>query len=190
MEGHHMSRQDLPIQKLILLYIAGEAPGIRRAQLCEAALATLSMDYFEMASALDELVKARLIHVAARRNERTRDAHEREVERCDLTTEGRLVLDALSDQIPASTRRFLTTYLEKGALKRKTEDQITATVEETVRGMYRLTCRNTCNGDESFLLKMTFPSEALAKEAATNWRRNYDDILKMLLEALAEDREG
>ena len=60
-----MSRQDLPIQKLILLYIAGEAPGIRRAQLCEAALATLSMDYFEMASALDELVKARLIHVAA-----------------------------------------------------------------------------------------------------------------------------
>ena len=42
-----MSRQDLPIQKLILLYIAGEAPGIRRAQLCEAALATLSMDYFD-----------------------------------------------------------------------------------------------------------------------------------------------
>lgn len=184
-----MPRQNLPINKLILLYIAGEVPGIRRAQLGDVALATLSMDYFEMASALDELIKTRLIHVAARRNEKTRDACEREVERCDLTTEGRLVLDALNDQIPPSTRRFITNYLEKGALKRRTEDQITATVEETAHGMYRLICRNTSNGDETFLLKMTFPSETLAKEAATTWRRRYNDILTMLLKSLAEDRD-
>ena len=183
-----MLRHNLPINKLILLYIIGEVPGIRRAQLGDAALATLSMDYFEMASALDELIKTRLIHIAARRDEKTLDAHEREVERCDLTTEGRLVLDVLNDQIPASTRRFLTNYLEKNALKRRTDDQITATVEETAGGMYRLICRNTSNGDDTFLLKMTFPSEELAKEAAATWRHRYDDILTMLLEAFSEGR--
>jgi hypothetical protein len=189
MEGHFMLSQNLPINKLILLYIAGEVPGIRRTQLGDAALATLSMDYFEMASALDELIKTRLIHVAARRDEKTLNAHEREVERCDLTAEGRLVLNALNDQIPASTRRFLTNYLEKNALKRRTEDQITATVEETARGMYRLICRNTSDGDETFLLKMTFPSEKLAKKAAATWRYHYDDILTVLLEVFSEDRD-
>ena len=189
MEGHFMLSQNLPINKLILLYITGEVPGIRRTQLGDAALATLSMDYFEMASALDELIKTRLIHVAARRDEKTLNAHEREVERCDLTAEGRLVLNALNDQIPASTRRFLTNYLEKNALKRRTEDQITATVEETARGMYRLICRNTSDGDETFLLKMTFPSEKLAKKAAATWRYHYDDILTVLLEVFSEDRD-
>ncbi len=189
MEGHFMLSQNLPINKLILLYITGEVPGIRRTQLGDAALATLSMDYFEMASALDELIKTRLIHVAARRDEKTLNAHEREVERCDLTAEGRLVLNALNDQIPASTRRFLTNYLEKNALKRRTEDQITATVEETARGMYRLICRNTSDGDETFLLKMTFPSEKLAKKAAATWRYHYDDILTVLLEVFSEDSD-
>lgn len=184
-----MLRHNLPINKLILLYIAGEVPGIRRTQLGDAALATLSMDYFEMASALDELINARLIYVAARRDEKTLNAHEREVERCDLTAEGHHVLDVLNDQIPASTRRFLTNYLEKNALKRRTEDQITATVEETAHGMYRLICRNTSDGDETFLLKMTFPSEELAKKAAATWRHHYDDILTMLLEAFSKDRD-
>ena len=185
-----MQNQSLPVQKLILLYIAEKAPGIRSSQLCDAALATLSMDYFKMAAALDELVGARLIHRAVRKNEQAYDANDRKVERCDLTENGMKVLDALRSQIPAGTRRFLTDYLEERYMKRKTSDMITAIVEETENGQYLLTCRDASDRDHPFLLEMTFPTESLARKAAAAWRRRSDDILLSILNALLGGRNG
>ena len=76
-----MQDSSIPVHKVILLYIVGRVPGIRRSQLFDAALASLSMDYFDLTLALDQLVSAQLIQVASRKDEALLDARDQAVQR-------------------------------------------------------------------------------------------------------------
>ena len=181
-----MQQDRFPQHKLILLHIAGQSPGIRRSGLCDAALSTLSMDYFDVAKALDELVEARLIQVAARKGEALLDAEDRAVERCDLTAKGEEVILALENQIPSAIRRYLADYLDKTELRRRLDDSVTATVEMTANGQYKLTCRQQDEQDTSFLLSLNFPSERLAKKAAETWREQSSEVLETIVNTLLD----
>ena len=185
-----MQDSSIPVHKVILLYIVGRVPGIRRSQLFDAALASLSMDYFDLTLALDQLVQAQLIQVATRKGEALLDARDRAVQRCDLTEKGQAALDSLESQIPATTRRFLTDYLDKGDLKRRLADMVTAQVEETPSGHYRLTCRQEGSEGDDFQLSLLFPSEALAKRGAQVWRDKSHEVYTAIIQALLpEDKE-
>lgn len=184
-----MQETNIPIDKLILLYIAEQAPGIRKSQLRDAALATLSMDYFDATSALDELISTHLLHVAVRKNEPVHDARGRAVERCELTDTGRTALDALEKQIPASTKRFLSGYLIDGDLKRRIADTITATVEITATGHYRLTCRQSDENNSGLTLSLSFPTQELAQIAATTWREYSEDVYLSVVNALVHEQQ-
>ncbi len=184
-----MGESAIPVHKLILLHIAGQVPGIRRSQLCDAALATLSMNYFDVTQALDELESGRLIHVAVRKGERLHDARDRAVQRCDLTEAGRTALEALENQIPAATKRFLANYLSEGDLDRRLKDAVTARVEPTPSGQYRLTCRQDGDREAELTLSLLFPSEDLARKAAAAWRERSHEILDALFEAFLSGQE-
>ncbi|HZK29273.1 MAG TPA: DUF4364 family protein [Clostridia bacterium] len=184
-----MQKTNIPIDKLILLYVAKQAPGIRRSQLRDAALATLSMDYFDVTRALDELIASHLLYVAVRKDEPVFDAHGQAVERCELTDEGRLALDALEKQIPASTKRFLSTYLSEGDLKRRLADTVTATVDMTATGNYRLTCHQREEDDAGLTLSLSFPTQALAQRAAATWRERAADIYLCVIDALLPSQD-
>ncbi len=185
-----MQEMNIPIQKVTLLYIAAQAPGLRRSQLQDAALATLSMDYFDMATALDELVEAGLIHIGTRKGEEAMDAHNRSVERCDLTDKGLIVLDALRSQIPPATRRFITQYLSERGFQRKIADSITARIELASDGQYEVICRQKEGDETSFHLVLRFPTEDMARKAAESWRERSSDVMRALMEVLLQNESN
>ena len=184
-----MGDANIPVQKLILLFIADRVPGIRRSQLCDAALASLSMNYFDLTLALDDLESAQLIQVAVRKDEAVHDARDRAVHRCDLTEKGRSALESLENQIPPATRRFLTDYLDQGDLKRRLADTVTARVDLTPSGHYRLTCRQKDSDGPGLKLSLTFPSQALARKAAAVWRENSHEVYAAIIQALLPEDE-
>lgn len=185
-----MKANKIPVQKLILLFIARGAPHIRRSHLYDAALSTLTMDYFEAARSLDELIGSDLIRLTVLEDSGSRDAEDRDVERCELTDKGLEGLEALENQIPVTTRRFLTAYLDRTHLQRTTADTLTAKVEETPDGRFRLTCRQLEDDDSSFSFTLLLPTEAMARKAASNWRERPGTIFSALLDSLlAEDKE-
>lgn len=182
-----MQETTISIHKLILLYIAEQAPGLRRSYLQDTALATLSMDYFDMMRALDDLIDTGLLHVGARKGEEVLDAHNRTIERCDLTDKGISAIDVLSHQIPAATRRFIVQYLEEHSFRRKMADAVTVKIEPTSDGQYELVCRQKEGNDTSFLLTLRFPTEAMAEKASRAWRERPDDIVNTLIHSLLRD---
>ena len=182
-----MQETKIPIHKLILLYIVEQAPGLRRSYLQDTALASLSMDYFDVMRALDDLIDTGLIHVGARKGEEALDAHNRTIERCDLTDKGLVAISALKHQIPAATRRFITQYLEAHSYRRKMADAVTVRIELTSDGQYELICRQKEGNDTSFLLKLRFPTEEMAEKASRTWREHPDDIVNTLIHSLLND---
>jgi len=187
--GPAVERSAIPVDKLILLSIVKQVPGIRRSRLRDAALATLSMDYFTFARALDELSSSKLIHVAVRKNEAAHDAGDRAVERCDLTESGLAVLGPLEEQIPLPTRRFLAAYLDEGEMDRRLADLVTASVEASLNGDYRLTLRMNEEGGDGMTLSLLFPTEKLARKAAAAWRERSDRILFSLMDSLLSEED-
>lgn len=182
-----MQSNHIPVHKLILLYIAKEAPGIRRSHLREAALATLSMDYFDMVHALEELTASGLLRVAAREEQGLLDAQDQEVECCDLTEKGRETLAALEKQIPAPTRRFLTSRLNETLLQRKAADTITARVSRAADGRYRLVCRQLEGQEDGFSFSLLLPTGAMANKAAVTWREKPASVFSALIRALLDE---
>lgn len=182
-----MPNEAIPVHKLILLYIAGQAPGIRLSRLRDAGLATLSMDYLDLAGALEDLTASGLIQVTVRDDKLLRDAEDREIEICQLTVAGRSTLQALENQIPAPTRRFLSAYLDETHLQRTAADTITSTVETASDGRYRLTCRQMEGDDGSFSFSILFPTEAMARRAALTWREKPASVFSSLLQSLLGD---
>ena len=184
-----MQENPFPLHKLILLHIAGQTPGIRRSGLCDAALSTLSMDYFAGAYARDVLVDSKLFLVASCKGEAVLDAHDRAVERCDLTAKGQEVLNALESQKPGTIRRYLADYLDKTALDRRILDTVTATVEPTATGQYRVLLKQHNEQDEGFSLSCTFPTEKMAKKAAATWRVSSAKVLQAVVKTLLESED-
>ncbi len=179
-----MHETNISIHKLTLLYIIEQAPGLRRSYLQDTALATLSMDYFSMARALDELVDAGLVHIGARKGEEALDAHNRTVERCDLTEKGMVAIETLNHQIPPATRRFITQYLDEHSFRWKMADAVTVKIELTSDGQYELVCRQKEGVDTSFLLKVRFPTEEMAQKASQAWRERSNEIVGLLIQSL------
>ncbi|MDD4323342.1 MAG: DUF4364 family protein, partial [Eubacteriales bacterium] len=89
-----MDNKDITREKLVLLYILQEAPGLQRSDLIETALGTLTADYFMLAEALAWLESSELI--AMMDTDLQTDAEEdRGNAECYLTLEGEKVLSAL-----------------------------------------------------------------------------------------------
>ena len=184
-----MQSNHIPVHKLILLYIAKQAPGIRRSRLRDAALASLSMDYLDFTRVLEEVTASGLLCIAAREEESLLDAQDREVERCDLTGKGRRTLAALENQIPVSTRRFLAAHLDERLSQRRAADTLSSVVEATGDGRYRLTCRQLDGEDGSFSFTIVFPTEAMARKAGISWREKPASVFSALIESLLGEDE-
>lgn len=182
-----MYGENITIHKLTLLYIIEQAPGLRRSYLQDTALATLSMNYFDMARALDELIDMGLVYVGARKGEEAIDAHNRIIKRYDLTEKGMAVIEALNHQIPPATRRFISQYLDEHSFRHRMADTVTVKIELTSDGQYELTCRQKEGNDTSFLLKIRFPTEEMAQKASQIWRERSDDVVNMLIHSLLID---
>lgn len=98
---------NLAISKLILLRIVKQIPSITSNQLTNLALETLYMDYFTMIQAFGELQRDHLLLIAVRKDESETDAAGKPLERCDISTQGELILKTLDHKIPLHVKTYL-----------------------------------------------------------------------------------
>ena len=110
--------RDISREKLVLLYILQEAPGLRRSDLIETALGTLTADYFMLAEALSWLESSELI-VLMDSDLLIEPDTDRSAAECYLTPEGEKVVAALQEQLPESIRTWLNEHLDETSLERR-----------------------------------------------------------------------
>lgn len=181
-----MDNKDITREKLVLLYILQEAPGLQRSDLIETALGTLTADYFMLAEALAWLESSELI--AMMDTDLQTDAEEdRGNAECYLTLEGEKVLSALIEQLPESVRLWISEHLDNTSLERKKRKTIEAVYEHTDKGTYLLQVQHLSEQGDSFSVELELPTEELARKAAFSFKRNPEKFYSVMLQILLEN---
>lgn len=181
-----MDGKDITREKLHLLYILREAPGLQRSDLIETALGTLTADYFMLAEALNWLESSELIVLMD--TELTTDAADaRSGAECYLTVQGEKVLLALEDQIAESVRLWVSEHLAATSIERKKRKAIEADYKLTDKGSYLLWLQHLSEQGDSFSVEMELPSEELARKAAFSFRRHPEKFYSIMIKTLLEE---
>lgn len=181
-----MDGKDITREKLVLLYILQEAPGLQRSDLIETALGTLTADYFILAEALNRLASSELI-VLMDTDLMTESDDDRGAAECYLTNEGERILSALEDQLPESVRLWIDEHLDETSLDRKKRKSIEADYHPTDKGTYLLLVQHLSDQGDSFSVELELPTEELARKAAFSFRRDPENFYSVMLQTLLEN---
>jgi hypothetical protein len=184
MEDCRLETAELAINKLIILSILSRIQGVTLNQLTTLALETLYMDYFDFVTAYEELCQDHLAVESVRKNEEVHDANGRPVTRCDLTPEGRTILDTLEPRIPLPIRSYLAQACSGWQKDIRLERTLTATCEPDGNG-YHLVCLKLNDGLKDLIdLRMTIPDRIMAQQVCERWRRHPQTVYLGLLSQL------
>jgi len=145
-----MERSELAITKLIILYIIRSLPAVTLSQLTALALDTLYMDYFGFATAYEGLRNDQMIAASFRDDDPARDAAGQAVIRCDLTAQGRAILEnARAQKSPPPIRSYLAQASTSWQKDIRLERQLTARYESDGKGQYRVSLSQS-EGEKSW----------------------------------------
>lgn len=181
-----MERDQRAIDKLIILDILAQAPGLTVNQLMAQALGTLCLDYFAFVSAFDELLRDRLAMSGVRKEEELTDSAGQPVARCDITPQGRGVLAALAGRIPLPIRSYLATSLASLRRDQRRENTITALAEPDANGFYTVRLRQNDGLRDTVDLRLTVPNLAIAETLCSNWKAYPQTLYLGLLNLLSQ----
>jgi hypothetical protein len=182
-----MERSELAITKLIILSIVRSLPSLTLSQLTSLALDTLYMDYFGFAAAFEGLRSDQMLIAATRPDDPERDAAGQMIVRCELTSRGRAILEALEHKIPAPVRSYLaqmSTGIRSGS---RQDRQLTARYEANGEGQYRVTLRQEEREKCLVDLALTIPDEELARQICDRWLRLPQSMYLGLLALLSDE---
>ena len=169
--------RDISREKLVLLYILQEAPGLRRSDLIETALGTLTADYFMLAEALSWLESSELI-VLMDSDLLIEPDTDRSAAECYLT---------LQEQLPESIRTWLNEHLDETSLERRKRKSIEANYRPTEKNTFLLQVQHLSDQGDSFSVELELPTEDLARKAAFSFKRNPEKFYATMLETLIEN---
>ena len=178
--------RDISREKLVLLYILQEAPGLRRSDLIKTALGTLTADYFMLAEALSWLESSELI-VLMDSDLLIEPDTDRSAAECYLTPEGEKVVAALQEQLPESIRTWLNEHLDETSLERRKRKSIEANYRPTEKNTFLLQVQHLSDQGDSFSVELELPTEDLARKAAFSFKRNPEKFYATMLETLIEN---
>ena len=182
-----MERSELAITKLIILYIIRSLPAVTLSQLTSLALDTLYMDYFGFATAYEGLRNDQMITASFRDDEPARDAAGQSVIRCELTGQGRAILETLEHKIPAPIRSYLTQASASWQKDVRLERQLSAQCDADSHGqnLVRL-CQS--EGEKVLVdLALTIPDKSLALQICDRWQRLPQSMYLGLLALLSDE---
>ncbi|NLC25709.1 MAG: DUF4364 family protein [Fastidiosipila sp.] len=181
-----MDSKDITREKLVLLYILQEAPGLRRSDLIETALGTLTADYFILAEALNWLESSEFIALMDT-DLMTEPNNDNGVAECYLTVEGERIVSALKDQLPESIQLWIADHLDQTSLDRKKRKTIEADYKPTDKGTYLLLVRHLSDQGDAFSVELELPTEEMARKAAFSFRRDPENFYSIMLQTLLKN---
>ncbi|NCA99763.1 MAG: DUF4364 family protein [Clostridia bacterium] len=182
-----MERSELAITKLIILYIIRSLPAVTLSQLTSLALDTLYMDYFGFATAYEGLRTDQMITAIFRADDPERDAAGQAVIRCDLTDQGRAILETLEHKIPAPIRSYLAQASTSWQKDIRLERQLTALYEPDGKGQYRVNLGQSEGEKKLVDLALTIPDKSLAMQICDRWQRLPQSMYLGLLALLSDE---
>ncbi|NCB00296.1 MAG: DUF4364 family protein [Clostridia bacterium] len=182
-----MERSELAITKLIILYIIRSLPAVTLSQLTSLALDTLYMDYFGFATAYEGLRIDQMISASFRADDPARDAAGQAVIRCDLTDQGRTILETLEHKIPAPIRSYLAQASTSWQKDIRLERQLTARYESDGKGQYQVSLSQSEGEKKLVDLALTIPDKSLAMQICDRWQRLPQSMYLGLLALLSDE---
>ncbi len=182
-----MERSELAITKLIILYIIRSLPAVTLSQLTSLALDTLYMDYFGFATAYEGLRNDQMISATFRTDDTERDAAGQAVIRCDLTDQGRAILETLEHKIPAPVRSYLAQASTSWQKDIRLERQLTAWHEPDGNGQYQVRLSQSEGEKKLVDLALTIPDKSLALQICDRWQRLPQSMYLGLLALLSDE---
>ena len=179
-----MPEIDAQTQKLILLYMLKQVPGIPSGEWMNWAIESLYLDYFSFAQAKEELKKEKLISEFQKKDEERLDTSGNPVRRILLTPEGELVLEQLLPGLSQPVRAFLH---EDGLRRKKSdtrENNILADYYIDDNGQYFVKLLLSDGEKEIIRMIVSVMDEAQAKSICMKWKKEPIDTYKKILYSL------
>lgn len=179
-----MEKKENARNKIIVLYILSKIPGITVGELTAMSIDTCYMNYFEFATALDDLIQGRLITISTRKNETITDADLKPVKRCDMTATGTELLNRLKHLIPDHIHTFLNKAFLDWDKNVKRNSEVSATYEPDFFGGYNAELLLTDGNKDLVKIKISLPSKEMAITVCNSWKNDtqtqYLSLLSML----------
>jgi len=169
------------------LYIIRSLPAVTLSQLTALALDTLYMDYFGFATAYEGLRNDQMIAASFRDDDPARDAAGQAVIRCDLTAQGRAILETLEHKIPSPIRSYLAQASTSWQKDIRLERQLTARYESDGKGQYRVSLSQSEGEKKLVDLALTIPDQSLAMQICDRWQRLPQSMYLGLLALLSDE---
>ncbi|MEA4888845.1 MAG: DUF4364 family protein [Clostridiaceae bacterium] len=179
-----METAELAINKLIILSILNRIQGITLGQLTELSLETLYMDYFDFATAFEELCRDHMAQESVRKSETVLDSVGRPVTRCDLTPQGRAVFNTLENRIPLPIRSYLAQACSGWQKDIRLRNTLSASCEPDANGFYQVRLKQNDGLKDLIDLYLTIPDKNMGQMICERWKRNPQTVYLGLLSLL------
>ncbi len=179
-----MALDQKTLNKVIILKLAGQLPGLRQAMLSDAVMDSLQMNFFEYSQALSELIEGKLLYKAVRKREPHLDADQQAVERIDITPKGTEVLQTLETQIPEAVNKWICRKVAELKGEQNLLETHSSRLRQTGTGEWLLILERYETEVPNFTISLTFPTKEMAKKAASAWEAASVDLYELILKHL------
>lgn len=170
--------ENLMLYKLIILYMLDRIDEytLTNAQITNFILDKGYTTIFNIHESLSELIDKGFISVTTIRN----------TKHYQITTLGEEALLYFENRISNTIKQEIRDYFKKEKLNLKMENEIIADYTETTSGEFIVNCLIKERRDNLIDLKITVPTEGMAKSICDNWRTKSTDVYKYLVSELWE----
>lgn len=163
----------LTVNKLTLLYIIQQKPGIEIIELSDFVLFRGYMDYFTLQQCLDELGEAALFYT--------------ENNGCHVTQSGHDLIDAFRSRIPHSIRERIQEFVMTSEVDPTPTLEVDCEIQKTSSDQYEVRCLIRDYMKTPFCYTLTVEDEQEAFTIRNNWYRKGISIYHNFLRYYAVD---
>ena len=162
--------------KLIVLYMAKHATeALTNSQISEFILDREYTDYFQLQKVLSELTETELLHKRTISNSSY----------YELTEEGRKTLSYFEKNMSDSIRLEVDSYILEKGYEMRNENSITAEYYRTPEQEYTVQLGVLEKNAPLIQLKITVPTEEMAKNLCHNWPKRSQEIYASVMTSLS-----
>ncbi|MFI3169073.1 MAG: DUF4364 family protein [Faecalibacterium sp.] len=158
--------------RLLLCYLIQNVAGLTLAEIETALVEEELVNFFEVASAMDDILQQELAH--------------KDAEAYYITEKGAKVAAALAYDLPRSVREAAIAAAIRKQTWNKKSAEYHAEIKELPDGQFLVTCTITSISTEAFCLTLTMPDSLTAQHIHDQFILQGSEIYALLLNKLTE----
>ena len=164
------------LYKMIILYMLKKVTfPLSNSQITNFLLDHEYTTYFTLNQALNELLEAKLLHVETNHNS----------SRYEITPEGQKTLSYFEKNMSDSIRLEVDSYIREKGYEMRNENSITAEYYRTPEQEYTVQLGVLEKNAPLIQLKITVPTEEMAKNLCHNWPKRSQEIYASVMTSLS-----